>query len=326
MQKESQDKQNNNEGFSLLELSVVIGVMATTMAISIPVYQSLQDRSMIEAAKKSILNMRTECLIRNSLNSNTSFSNAMLRGYTLSTYTGNCDELLAVADNNEKHPNFAYDFITNKFTCSYKNAEATPFPECKKINPTESVAKNESIGLAQKRDALVDKIPSEEAATLAKANEENDNDKPTCDPRTGILPTGKGLASLGAITPCPGSTFEWYESRGINPDRIPRNIPLPNTKEEYDALIEKIEIDEEEKRIIEENKRIAKENKYKSMLEKEALGTRYCWKRYVRPGRVYTGAIDPNECGSGAKIGDPGILTRAEFDDLEKARQALNKK
>ena len=100
----------------------------------------------------------------------------MLRGYTLSTYTGNCDELLAVADNNEKHPNFAYDFITNKFTCSYKNAEATPFPDCKKINSTESVAKNESTGLAQERDTLVDQILSEEDL----AREKWDNEREIC--------------------------------------------------------------------------------------------------------------------------------------------------
>ena len=158
MPKTSGYQTGNNEGFSLIELSVVIGVMATSMAISIPVYQGMQERSMLEAAKASLSQMRTECVLNNSFNIPNNFSERSLKGYTLQSSSSNCNIIRAVANNNEKHPTFAYDFGTERITCSYKNSEATPYPECKKIGGKTTSSNNASQGeiVSQQK---VDKTP-----------------------------------------------------------------------------------------------------------------------------------------------------------------------
>jgi len=151
-------QKNNNEGFSLVELSVVMGVMATTMAIGIPTYQGIQERSMLEAAKQSLLNMKSECELSYLYGMTNNFSEVSLRGYRLESSTNDCNILSAVALNNEKHPTFSYDFSTEKITCSYKNAEATPYPECKKIGGKTTESNNASLGeiISQPK---VDKTP-----------------------------------------------------------------------------------------------------------------------------------------------------------------------
>tara|TARA_Y100001968_G_scaffold327302_1_gene372038 strand:+ start:135 stop:1934 length:1800 start_codon:yes stop_codon:yes gene_type:complete len=342
LQKISGYQKRNNEGFTVIELSVVMTVMATTMAIGIPVYQGMQEKAMLEAAKQSLYAMKSECE-RNYAHGTNNLSQPVLRGYTIQSSTSNCDVLRAVANNSEKHPSFAYDFSTGKFSCNYKNFQSTPFPECKKIggktaeSNNASQSKNVSLGKAvpqqkvdktpelsldeyiAKLDAEVEKELKAKEEALAKAKAEK---QPNCDPRTGIVPTGKGLAKLGAITPCPESVWKWYETRGINTAKIPVGKALPKTKEEYLALLDTLKLEADQKDLV-------KETRISKLLKQEKEGSKFCWKRYVSPGRVYTGAIDPAECSfrKGQPDGDSYVeLTKSEYEELALARKAEKEK
>ena len=72
MQKNSVYQKRNNEGFTVIELSAVITVMKTTIATGIPFYQRMQENPMLEAAKKSLYDMKSE-FERTDLNKSFSF-------------------------------------------------------------------------------------------------------------------------------------------------------------------------------------------------------------------------------------------------------------
>ncbi len=127
-------QKENNEGFTLIEIIAVMGILGTSMRIAIPIYQGAQDKVIRTAARESLLQVKRECEMNNAFEIPTNFGEGSLKGYKLRSSGGNCNILLAVADNNEKHPTFAYDFSTDKFTCTYKNEGATAFPQCKKVD------------------------------------------------------------------------------------------------------------------------------------------------------------------------------------------------
>ena len=131
----------DEQGFSLIELSVVIGVTATVIGVSIPVYQGIQEQSMLEAAKASLLQIRKKCVLMNSFNKPNNLTVGNIRGYTLQSSSSNCNIISAIANNNNKYPSFHYNFNTNEFSCTFQNAEATPYPECKKINGENTLEK-----------------------------------------------------------------------------------------------------------------------------------------------------------------------------------------
>ena len=60
MQIISDYQKRNYESFTLIELSFVIIVIKTTMEIGINIYQGMQENEMLEAAKKSLYDMKSE--------------------------------------------------------------------------------------------------------------------------------------------------------------------------------------------------------------------------------------------------------------------------
>ena len=57
----------NNKGFSLIELVIVIAVLSILGAITIPYFDSLRKKAMIEAVKENITTIAKQCLIENLL-------------------------------------------------------------------------------------------------------------------------------------------------------------------------------------------------------------------------------------------------------------------
>ena len=92
------------EGFSLVELVVVIAVLAILSAVAIPAFVGVQANARASAVKNGLANGVKECVIRASDNQTTAFANAQsfpgnYSGYTVGPVSGNTTCYAAFADN-----------------------------------------------------------------------------------------------------------------------------------------------------------------------------------------------------------------------------------
>ena len=82
------------EGFSLVELVVVIAVLAILSAVAIPAFVGVQANARAAAVKNGLVNGIKECVVRSADNKSTAFSDAQsfadagaYQGYTVSVIT-----------------------------------------------------------------------------------------------------------------------------------------------------------------------------------------------------------------------------------------------
>ncbi len=92
------------EGFSLVELVVVIAVLAILSAVAIPAFIGVQANARASAVKNGLANGVKECVIRASDNQTIAFANAQsfpgnYNGYTVTPVSGNITCYAAFADN-----------------------------------------------------------------------------------------------------------------------------------------------------------------------------------------------------------------------------------
>lgn len=94
------------EGFSLVELVVVIAVLAILSAVAIPAFVGVQANARASAVKNGMVNGIKECVVREADNKSTLFANAQAysgayTGYTVTAVTGNttCYAATATATN-----------------------------------------------------------------------------------------------------------------------------------------------------------------------------------------------------------------------------------
>ncbi len=100
------------EGFSLVELVVVIAVLAILSAVAIPAFIGVQANARASAVKNGLANGVKECVIRASDDQNTNFSDVQsfpgnYNGYTVAATTGTCYAALAT---NTANPGSEADF------------------------------------------------------------------------------------------------------------------------------------------------------------------------------------------------------------------------
>lgn len=85
-QEQSKGKRNGKEGFTLVELICVIAILAVLMAVAVPSYQNIQDRS---ARQVALSNAKQE--------------------YTLGKAQYTLDEAQGDEESGEDHPNYDPD-------------------------------------------------------------------------------------------------------------------------------------------------------------------------------------------------------------------------
>ena len=65
------------DGFSLIELVVVVAVLAILSAIAIPSFADMRKKSMITVAKQNLISIFKECNLANIHNVNATFSSCI---------------------------------------------------------------------------------------------------------------------------------------------------------------------------------------------------------------------------------------------------------
>ena len=104
------------EGFSLVELVVVIAVLAILSAVAIPAFVGVQANARASAVKNGLVNGVKECVVRAADNRSTNFTDAQsfkvataFNGYTVGMKGGNinsCYSALATAVTTANDSNF----------------------------------------------------------------------------------------------------------------------------------------------------------------------------------------------------------------------------
>tara|TARA_S200000501_G_C20728568_1_gene701771 strand:- start:126 stop:614 length:489 start_codon:yes stop_codon:yes gene_type:complete len=120
------------EGFSLIELVIVVAVLAALSAIAIPAFVNISERAKATAAANTVATVAKECAVKYADNVTTpTFAAVNLQGYSAFT-TGaanhaaaagsavNCittGEIIAHSADEKALPSFAYNVATGEKSC-----------------------------------------------------------------------------------------------------------------------------------------------------------------------------------------------------------------
>ena len=134
----------NDEGFSLVELVIVIAVLAILSAVAIPAFQGVQARAKTSAVKNGLTNGIKECVVSSGLGESTQYNVSQAfkgnyQGYTVRPYQNgdpsavgtNCYEAEAIPITSEEK-------VLPWFTITYDPSDGTVQKSCGltgKVNP-----------------------------------------------------------------------------------------------------------------------------------------------------------------------------------------------
>ena len=130
----------SNQGFSLIELTTIIGIISILGIISFPGFRKVIQNAEKVIAANSIISIKIECDSNNSMGRALEFTPGNLIGYEFDNEgsnkcTGNENySLVSIIPMDLKNqPSFFFDFNSGAITCNYEGSESSEFPECKKI-------------------------------------------------------------------------------------------------------------------------------------------------------------------------------------------------
>ena len=128
-------KKEGEEGFSLIELVVVVGVLAVLSAIAIPSFICFPKRARATAALAALRQIKTECALKEAEAKPEIFTSSALDGYTIQTTDSNScagsnGVISALPDNTNELPTFNLAAATGSLTYEFKGKTGTNFTEC----------------------------------------------------------------------------------------------------------------------------------------------------------------------------------------------------
>jgi type IV pilus assembly protein PilA len=133
-------KKPGEQGFSLIELVVVVAVLAILSAIAIPSFTSINDKARASAATNTIATIAKECAVKYAGGeANPVFTAATIDGYTSVLFGDSataCSKTLtitATSSDQTSRPTFSYVANTGAKSCLYTAADADDVAEATKV-------------------------------------------------------------------------------------------------------------------------------------------------------------------------------------------------
>ena len=131
------EKNNENNGFTLIELVVVIGILSILSSISLFYFNGVNRRAREVAAQNALLTIKKECETNYAYSLPLFFEDKRLQKYSItsngqnSCYGDSITGLIsAVPEEKDLSPYYHYNFNDGELSCSYKNGEKFSISEC----------------------------------------------------------------------------------------------------------------------------------------------------------------------------------------------------
>ncbi len=138
-------KNKVNNGFTLIELIVVIGTLSILSTITLSYFNGLNRRGREVAAQNALLNIKKECENNYMYSLPLIYEDIRLQKYSIisngqnSCYGDSITGLVsAVPEEKDLSPYYYYNFNDGELSCSYKNGEKLSISECNGNNLDKS--------------------------------------------------------------------------------------------------------------------------------------------------------------------------------------------
>ena len=139
------EKSYDNNGFTLMELVVVIGILSILSSISLVYFNGVNRRAREVAAQKALLMIKKECETNYAYSLPLFYADKSLQKYAIlsngqnSCYGDSTTGLVsAVPEEKELSPYFYYNFNDGELSCAYNNGEKLAISECNSNNLDKS--------------------------------------------------------------------------------------------------------------------------------------------------------------------------------------------
>ena len=153
-----QKKNKENNGFTLIELVVIIGILSILSSISLVYFNGVNRRAREVAAQNAILTIQKECERNYAYSLPLFYEDKRLQKYVIlsngqnSCYGDTTTGLVsAVPEEKDLSPYYYYNFNDGELSCAYGNREKLPITECNS-NDLDKSNQNNSKNRAQRRD------------------------------------------------------------------------------------------------------------------------------------------------------------------------------
>ena len=138
-------KSNKNNGFTLIELVVVIGIFSILSSISLFFFNGVNRRTREVAAQNALLTIKKECERNYAYSLPLIYEDKRLQKYAIlsngqnSCYGNSITGLVsAVPEEKDLSPYYYYNFNNGELSCAYNNGEKLPILECNSNNLDKS--------------------------------------------------------------------------------------------------------------------------------------------------------------------------------------------
>jgi prepilin-type N-terminal cleavage/methylation domain-containing protein len=138
-------KNKVNNGFTLIELIVVIGTLSILSTITLSYFNGLNRRGREVAAQNALLNIKKECENNYMYSLPLFYEDIRLQKYSIisngqnSCYGDSITGLVsAVPEEKDLSPYYYYNFNDGELSCSYQNGEKLSISECNSNNLDKS--------------------------------------------------------------------------------------------------------------------------------------------------------------------------------------------
>jgi len=143
------EKTKDNNGFSLIELVVVMGILSILSSFSLIYLNGINRRAREVAAQNALLTIKKECENNYMYSLPLFYKVKRLQKYSIisngqnSCYgDSNTGLISAVPEEKDLSPYYYYSFIDGELSCSYKNGVKLSISECNRNNLNKSSKNN----------------------------------------------------------------------------------------------------------------------------------------------------------------------------------------